>query len=86
MDRDERIAELRAACGCKESLLALVVAVTAYLLLPQYFPTSETIWGVVLIGVGVALGGAVIGKLAGLLIAQARLRRLLRRPTLADHF
>jgi hypothetical protein len=86
MDRDTRIAKLRAACGCKEGLLALVLAVAAYIFLPQYFPSSETTWGAVGIGVGVALCGAILGKFAGLLIAQVRLRQLLRTRTLADHF
>ncbi len=80
MDRETRIAGLRNACGCKEGSAALVLAVGAYLLWPVLFPDAETTWGKVLVGVAIALGSAVVGKLLGLLVAQVRLRRLLRTP------
>ena len=80
MEREARIAELRTACGCTEGLVALVLGVSAYLAMPEYFMAAETTWGKVWIGVAVALASAVVGKLAGLLIAQLRLRRLLRAP------
>ena len=80
MDRDDRIEQLRTACGCKEGAAALLLAVAAYIFVPEYFPRGDTIWTEVAIGLGIALAGAVVGKIVGLLIAQVKLRRLLRHP------
>jgi len=79
MDRDARIDRLRAACGCKEGAAALLLAVAAYVLVPEYFPRGDTTLTQVAIGLGIALAGAVVGKIVGLLIAQLMLRRLLRK-------
>ena len=84
MNRDQRIDRLRNACGCKESFFALLLALAAYFLLPQYFPHRATSIGTIAIGVGIAIAAAVIGKVTGLLIAQIRLQRLLRGSAVAD--
>ena len=86
MDRDARIDQLRAACGCKEGMAALLLVVAAYIFVPEYFPRGDTIWTQLAIGLGVALAGAVVGKVAGLLIAQVKLRRLLRSPAPSPDF
>ena len=86
MDQDARIDQLRAACGCKEGMAALLLAVAAYIFAPEYFPRGDTIWSQVAIGVVIALAGAVVGKMAGLLIAQVKLRRLMRGPAPSSDF
>ena len=86
MDRDARIEQLRAACGCKEGAAALLLVVAAYIFAPEYFPRGDTIWAQVAIGLGIALAGAVVGKIAGLLIAHVKLRRLLRSPMPSPDF
>lgn len=73
---ENRIADLRSACGCKESLIALVIGVVGYCLVLRYFPIGDTTLQRVLLGVAAGLGCAVVGKLFGLLVAQVRLRRL----------
>ena len=86
MDQDARIDQLRAACGCKEGMAGLLLAVAAYVFAPEYFPRGDTIWTQVAIGLGIALAGAVGGKIAGLLIAHVKLRRLLRSPAPSSDF
>ncbi|MBP1687991.1 MAG: hypothetical protein H6Q33_4134 [Deltaproteobacteria bacterium] len=75
-----RIAELRSACGCKEGMIALVLGAAGYGLALCYFPIGDSTLQRILIGIAAGLGSAVIGKLFGLLVAQMRLRRLLREP------
>jgi hypothetical protein len=78
---ERRIAELRSACGCKEGMIALVVGVAGYSLALRYFPVGDTLVQRTLLGIAVALGSAVIGKLFGLLVAKFRLRRQLSVAT-----
>jgi len=75
--RENRIAELRSACGCKEGMIALVIGVAGYGLALRYFPIGGTTLQLSVSGIAAGLGSAVIGKLFGLLVARARLRRLL---------
>jgi len=75
--RDNRIAELRSACGCKEGMIALVIGTAGYGLALLYFPIGATTLQRTLLGIAAGLGSAVIGKLFGLAVAQVRLRRLL---------
>lgn len=77
-DRDTRIAQLRSACGCKEGAIAFVLCAALYAMFPAYFPQGGTISLRVLIGAGIGLGAAMTAKLAALMIAQVRLRHLLR--------
>jgi len=73
----ERIAELRAACGCKEGMVALVLGLAAYGVALQYFVIGDTTLQRVLMGVAAGLGSALLGKVFGLTLAQLRLRHVL---------
>jgi len=75
--RENRIAQLRSACGCKEGMIALVIGVAGYGLALRDFAIGDTTLQRILLGIAAGLGSAVIGKLFGLLVAQVRLRRLL---------
>jgi hypothetical protein len=76
---ESRIAELRSACGCMESMIALVIGVAGFTFALRYYPMGNTTLQRILLGVAAGLGSAVFGKLLGLLVAQVRLRLLLRK-------
>lgn len=75
--RENRIAVLRSACGCKEGMIALMIGLAGYGIALRYFPISDTTLHRIVLGIAAGLGSAVVGKLFGLLVAQVRLRRLL---------
>jgi hypothetical protein len=65
------------ACGCKEgamSMVAFVAAYVAYLLISDS-RVALSGWQEAAVGFGIACGGAVFGKLIGLLRARWLLRR-----------
>ena len=75
---DARIARLRSACGCRESFLAMAAAVGAYTGYAVLFdPLSLSLLHRILVGFGVGLAAAVIGKLAAILWARHQLTHLL---------
>jgi hypothetical protein len=78
-ETQQRIRELRSACGCKSGMVAMLVSVAAYVAVAATGPGSPGLVHRVLLGVAVALGGALVGKCAGLLWARLRLVLLLRR-------
>jgi hypothetical protein len=78
-ETQQRIRELRSACGCKSGRVAMLVSVAAYVAVAATGPGSPGLVHRVLLGVAVALGGALVGKCAGLLWARLRLVLLLRR-------
>ena len=74
---DERLRALRSECGCRSGLAALLVSVVAYtlhstLIDPIIRSHSERL----VTTLGVALAGAVVGKIAGILAARYRYRQL----------
>jgi hypothetical protein len=78
-ETQQRIRELRSACGCKSGMVAMLVSVAAYVALAATGPGHHGLVHLALLGVAVALGGALVGKCAGLLWARLRLVLLLRR-------
>jgi hypothetical protein len=66
---------LQRACGCREALAGMLIAATA----AGYFAYSNVLANVALTIGGAALGGALIGKVAGLLFARIRLHVLLHK-------
>ena len=85
MDRETelRIRRLRTACGCKSGLVAMLAAVTAYVVVSASGPHGPGLVHRLLVGAGVGLAGAIVGKCAGLLWARVRLALLLRSPAVA---
>jgi hypothetical protein len=79
IETQQRIRELRSACGCKSGMVAMLVSVAAYVAVAATGPGSPGLVHRMLLGVAVALGGALVGKCAGLLWARLRLVLLLRR-------
>jgi hypothetical protein len=77
-ETERRIRRLRTACGCKSGLVAMLAAVAAYLVASASAPGGPGVVHRLFVGAGVALGGAVVGKVAGLLWARLRLALLLR--------
>jgi hypothetical protein len=77
-DTELRIRRLRTACGCKSGLVAMLAALAAYAVASASSPGGPGVVHQLLVGAGVALGGAVVGKVAGLLWARVRLALLLR--------
>jgi hypothetical protein len=75
-ETEQRIRGLRSACGCKSGMVGLLTALTAYIVLAA---GDAGIVHRVLVGAGVSLGGALVGKVAGLGWARVRLALLLRR-------
>ena len=65
---------LRRACGCREAVAAMLLAAIG----AAYFTYSDGSPNVTLTIGGAAFGGALIGKITGLLVARIRLHVLLR--------
>lgn len=78
-----RIRRLRTACGCKSGMAAMIAAIAAYVVVSVSTPGGPGPVHRLLVGAGVGLGGAVVGKCTGLLWARVRLAMLLRRLTVA---
>jgi hypothetical protein len=78
-----RIRRLRTACGCKSGLVAMLAAIAAYVVVSASAPGGPGLLHRLIVGSGVALGGAVAGKGAGLLWARVRLTMLLRSLTVS---
>jgi len=66
---------LQRACGCRAALAGMLIAAIA----AGYFAYSGVLANVALTIGGAALGGALSGKVAGLLFARIRLHVLLRK-------
>lgn len=73
---EARIRKLRDACGCKSGMATMVVGIVGYLVACTTGHGPADLGHRLLIGVGVALTGAMAGKLAGLLWARVRLAAL----------
>jgi hypothetical protein len=68
-----------AACGCKEGALGLILAVGGSLAVFHYTPGLQATFTAELwITIALGIGGALLGKLVGLLLAQWHLRRSIR--------
>ena len=66
---------LQRACGCRESVAAMLIAAIG----TGYFAYADALPNVALTVGSAAFGGALIGKVAGLLFARIRLHVLLYR-------
>ena len=66
---------LQRACGCHEAVVAMLIAAIG----AGYFAYSDALPNVALTVGGAAFGGALIGKVAGLLFARIRLHVLLHK-------
>lgn len=77
--REREIRRLRQSCGCTSGMVVMLVVLAVYVALQLRAPSPGIgLTRQVLTGSGLALAGAVVGKLAGLLWAHLRLNRLLR--------
>jgi hypothetical protein len=72
--QERQIQKLRHACGCTSGMVVMLLCLAGYLHTPSHGGLVHRL----LVGLGIALAGAVVGKLAGLLWAHARLVKLLR--------
>ena len=66
---------LRKACGCREAMAAMLLASIG----AAYFAYAYGSDNVALTIVGAAFGGALMGKIAGLVVARIRVHVLLGR-------
>jgi hypothetical protein len=66
---------LQRACGCREAVAAMLIAAIG----AGYFAYADPLPNVALTIGGAAFGGALIGKVAGLLFARIRLHVLLHK-------
>jgi hypothetical protein len=82
--QDQQIQHLRNACGCKSGMVMMLVCLAGYVAYELRAMSSAGLMQRMLTGLGIALAGAVVGKLAGLLWAHARLVRLLRLQARAN--
>jgi hypothetical protein len=76
---EQRVRKLRSACGCKSGLVAMLASVAAYVVRVTTSAGHAGLAHHLLAGFAVALGGALLGKCAGLLWARVRLVLLLRQ-------
>ena len=74
----QQIQQLRKACGCTSGMVMMLLCLAGYLAYELWTTSSAGLMQRVLTGLGIAMAGAAVGKLAGLLWAHARLARLLR--------
>lgn len=74
---DQQIRQLRNACGCTSGLVMMLSCLAGYLAYELLTTSSASLAQRVFTGLGIAMAGAIVGKLAGLLWAHARLVRLL---------
>jgi hypothetical protein len=79
--REEQIARLRSACGCKAGMATMLVAVATYVIVGD---GGSGLGHRLLVGAGIGLGGAIVGKCAGLVWARVRLAMLLRNLTVSS--
>jgi hypothetical protein len=82
--QDEQIQRLRKACGCTSALVTMLVCLVAFLAYELSGTSSPSLERLALTGLGIALAGGIVGKVAGLLWAHARLARLLRLQARGD--
>jgi hypothetical protein len=75
---ERQIHKLRHACGCTSGMVVMLACLAGYLTCNLHTPSHGGLAHRVLVGLGIALAGAVAGKLAGLLWAHTRLIKLLR--------
>jgi hypothetical protein len=76
--QERQIQKLRHACGCTSGMVVMLLCLAGYLTYDLHAPSHGGLVRRLLVGLGIALAGAVVGKLAGLLWAHARLVKLLR--------
>ncbi|MCL1869835.1 MAG: hypothetical protein FWF90_05415 [Promicromonosporaceae bacterium] len=76
--RDQQIRRLEHACGCTAGMVVMLLAVTGYVVHNVQVSSDASLVTLIAVGAGVGLAGAVVGKLAGLFWARARLARLRR--------
>jgi hypothetical protein len=74
---EKRLAVEHNECGCHAGGLALLVALVVVAVIGIASPGDLT-WSRALAGVGTCTAAAVVGKLAGIAVAQVRLRRDIR--------
>ena len=72
---DEQINKHLFACGCTESAIGIVVAVIGYAAWALLASPDLSWVALTLYGVGAVFGGAVVGRIYGLLRAEKRLRQ-----------
>jgi hypothetical protein len=75
----QQIQQLRNACGCKSGMVIMLLCLAGYVTYERHLSSHAGSVQRVLTGFGITVAGAVVGKLAGLLWAHARLVRLLRQ-------
>ena len=75
---ERQIRKLRHACGCTSGMVVMLLCLAGYLTYDLHASSHDGPAHRLLVGLGIALAGAVAGKLAGLLWAHARLVKLLR--------
>lgn len=74
-----QIQQMRNACGCKSGMVIMLLCLAGYVTYQWQVPSHAGLLQRVLTGLGITVAGAVVGKLAGLLWAHARLVQLLRQ-------
>lgn len=81
--RERQIRTLEHSCGCTSGMILMLAGVAGYVLyLLRAAPSDLGQGRRWLTGLGIALAGAVVGKLAGLLWARIRLARLRRASSI----
>jgi hypothetical protein len=75
---EERLATAHNECGCHAGGLALLAGLAVVAVVGIVSPGNLT-WSRALLGLSICVAAAVIGKLAGIVAAQVRLRRDVRR-------
>jgi hypothetical protein len=76
--QERQIRKLRHACGCTSGMVVMLLCLAGYMTYNLHASSHGGLVHRLLVGLGIALAGAVVGKLAGLLWAHARLVKLLR--------
>jgi hypothetical protein len=76
--QERQIRKLRHACGCTSGMVVMLLCLAGYMTYDLHASSHGGLVHRLLVGLGIALAGAVVGKLAGLLWAHARLVKLLR--------
>jgi hypothetical protein len=79
--QERQIQKLRHACGCTAGMVVMLLCLAGYVAFDRHASTHGGLVARVLTGLGIALAGAVVGKLGGLLWAHLRLVKLLRRQS-----
>src|SRR5258708_33013110 len=79
--QERQIQKLRHACGCTSGMVVMLLCLAGYMTYDLHASPHGGLVHRLLVGLGIALAGAVVGKLAGLVWAHARLVKPPRLPS-----